>query len=182
MVRSVHLCNSCMRSFCISCAASCSSRFPFCYCWYSLYFAFCQFHDTRAIVCIQQQNISSIVNIADVYVSFVFSSSLSLLVPCLRNLWLLSLYRCSSCCRCCCCATCSPPSIAIMFAASCRYRFTQIVADAQIKTPGGKTYDVLFVGTGESLVPCDDVMEDMCYFLMKFVRLCIASAFSPCLS
>lgn len=30
-----------------------------------------------------------------------------------------------------------------------RYRFTQIVADAQIKTPGGKTYDVLFVGTGK---------------------------------
>lgn len=28
------------------------------------------------------------------------------------------------------------------------YRFTQIVADSQIKTPGGKTYDVIFVGTG----------------------------------
>lgn len=33
-----------------------------------------------------------------------------------------------------------------------RYRFTQIVADAQIKTPGGKTYDVLFVGTGKILI------------------------------
>lgn len=31
------------------------------------------------------------------------------------------------------------------------YRFTQIVVDAQIKTPGGKTYDVIFVGTGESI-------------------------------
>lgn len=30
------------------------------------------------------------------------------------------------------------------------YRFTQIVVDAQIKTPGGKTYDVIFVGTGKS--------------------------------
>lgn len=30
-----------------------------------------------------------------------------------------------------------------------RYRFTQIAVDPQIKTPGGKTYDVLFVGTGE---------------------------------
>lgn len=29
------------------------------------------------------------------------------------------------------------------------YRFTQIAVDAQIKTPGGKTYDVIFVGTGE---------------------------------
>lgn len=29
------------------------------------------------------------------------------------------------------------------------YRFTQIVVDAQIKTPGGKTYDVIFVGTGK---------------------------------
>lgn len=28
------------------------------------------------------------------------------------------------------------------------YRFTQIVVDPQIKTPGGKTYDVIFVGTG----------------------------------
>lgn len=33
-----------------------------------------------------------------------------------------------------------------------RYRFTQIAVDAQIKTPGGKTYDVIFVGTGESRV------------------------------
>lgn len=32
-----------------------------------------------------------------------------------------------------------------------RYRFTQIAVDPQIKTPGGKTYDVIFVGTGESL-------------------------------
>lgn len=31
------------------------------------------------------------------------------------------------------------------------YRFTQIVVDAQIKTPGGKTYDVIFVGTGKSI-------------------------------
>lgn len=33
------------------------------------------------------------------------------------------------------------------------YRFTQIVADSQIKTPGGKTYDVIFVGTGK----CDEL-------------------------
>lgn len=30
-----------------------------------------------------------------------------------------------------------------------RYRFTQIAVDPQIKTPGGKTYDVIFVGTGK---------------------------------
>jgi hypothetical protein len=29
-----------------------------------------------------------------------------------------------------------------------RYRFTQIAVDQQIKTPGGITYDVIFVGTG----------------------------------
>jgi hypothetical protein len=29
------------------------------------------------------------------------------------------------------------------------YRFTQIAVDPQIKTPGGKTYDVLFIGTGK---------------------------------
>lgn len=34
------------------------------------------------------------------------------------------------------------------------YRFTQIVADSQIKTPGGKTYDVIFVGTGNVLAYC----------------------------
>lgn len=32
-----------------------------------------------------------------------------------------------------------------------RYRFTQITVDPQIKTPGGKTYDVIFVGTGKGL-------------------------------
>lgn len=30
------------------------------------------------------------------------------------------------------------------------YRFTQIAVDPQIKTPGGKSYDVLFIGTGKS--------------------------------
>lgn len=30
-----------------------------------------------------------------------------------------------------------------------RYKFTYIAVDPQIKTPGGKTYDVIFVGTGE---------------------------------
>ena len=30
-----------------------------------------------------------------------------------------------------------------------RYRFTQIAVDPQIKTPGGKAYDVLFIGTGK---------------------------------
>jgi hypothetical protein len=29
------------------------------------------------------------------------------------------------------------------------YRFTQIAVDPQIKTPGGKAYDVLFIGTGK---------------------------------
>lgn len=29
-----------------------------------------------------------------------------------------------------------------------RYRLTQIIVDPQIKTPGGKAYDVIFVGTG----------------------------------
>lgn len=32
---------------------------------------------------------------------------------------------------------------------SIRYRFTQIAVDPQIKTPGEKAYDVIFVGTGE---------------------------------
>ena len=31
------------------------------------------------------------------------------------------------------------------------YRFTQIAVDPQVKTPGGKSYDVLFIGTGASL-------------------------------
>lgn len=30
-----------------------------------------------------------------------------------------------------------------------RYRLTQVAVDAQVKTPGGKTYDVIFVGTGK---------------------------------
>lgn len=30
------------------------------------------------------------------------------------------------------------------------YRFTQIAVDPQVKTPGGKTYDVLFIGTGKN--------------------------------
>jgi hypothetical protein len=29
------------------------------------------------------------------------------------------------------------------------YRFTEIAVDPQIKTPDGKTYDVLFIGTGK---------------------------------
>lgn len=40
----------------------------------------------------------------------------------------------------------------VLLLSLCRYRFTQIAVDAQIKTPGGKTYDVIFVGTGESRV------------------------------
>lgn len=32
------------------------------------------------------------------------------------------------------------------------YRFTQIAVDPQIKTPGGKAYDVLFIGTGKYTV------------------------------
>jgi hypothetical protein len=37
------------------------------------------------------------------------------------------------------------------------YRFTQIAVDPQIKTPGGKAYDVLFIGTGKctSHILCD---------------------------
>lgn len=31
------------------------------------------------------------------------------------------------------------------------YRFTQIAVDPQVKTPGGKAYDVLFIGTGNFL-------------------------------
>lgn len=37
----------------------------------------------------------------------------------------------------------------LLFKQNHRYRFTQIAVDPQIKTPGGKTYDVIFVGTGE---------------------------------
>lgn len=29
------------------------------------------------------------------------------------------------------------------------YRFTQVAVDPQVKVPGGKTYDVLFIGTGK---------------------------------
>lgn len=29
------------------------------------------------------------------------------------------------------------------------YRFTQIAVDPQVKVPGGKSYDVLFIGTGK---------------------------------
>lgn len=29
------------------------------------------------------------------------------------------------------------------------YRFTQIAVDPQVKVPGGKAYDVLFIGTGK---------------------------------
>lgn len=32
------------------------------------------------------------------------------------------------------------------------YRFTQITVDPQVKTPGGKTYDVLFIGTDNGKV------------------------------
>lgn len=32
------------------------------------------------------------------------------------------------------------------------YRFTQIAVDPQIKTPGGKAYDVLFIGTDNGKV------------------------------
>lgn len=35
----------------------------------------------------------------------------------------------------------------ILIRTSTMYRFTQIAVDPQIKTPGGKTYDVIFVGT-----------------------------------
>lgn len=33
----------------------------------------------------------------------------------------------------------------------CSYRFTQIAVDPQVKVPGGKTYDVLFIGTGKTV-------------------------------
>jgi hypothetical protein len=29
-----------------------------------------------------------------------------------------------------------------------RYRFTKIAVDQQVRTPDGKAYDVLFIGTG----------------------------------
>lgn len=32
------------------------------------------------------------------------------------------------------------------------YRFTQIAVDPQVKVPGGKSYDVLFIGTGNGTV------------------------------
>lgn len=34
----------------------------------------------------------------------------------------------------------------------CSYRFTQIAVDPQVKVPGGKSYDVLFIGTGNGTV------------------------------
>ena len=40
--------------------------------------------------------------------------------------------------------------ISVLIYKNHRYRFTQIAVDPQIKTPGGRTYDVIFVGTGES--------------------------------
>jgi hypothetical protein len=42
------------------------------------------------------------------------------------------------------------------------YRFTQIAVDPQIKTPGGKAYDVLFIGTGKlkqiHVQSCSDIL------------------------
>ncbi|KAL1114872.1 hypothetical protein AAG570_007696, partial [Ranatra chinensis] len=40
----------------------------------------------------------------------------------------------------------------ILVRTSFHYRFTQIAVDAQIKTPGGKSYDVLFIGTDNGKV------------------------------
>lgn len=40
----------------------------------------------------------------------------------------------------------------IVIRTSFHYRFTQIAVDPQIKTPGGKTYDVLFIGTDNGFV------------------------------
>lgn len=37
----------------------------------------------------------------------------------------------------------------MFFVFVCSYRFTQIAVDPQVKTPGGKAYDVLFIGTGK---------------------------------
>ncbi|KMQ96434.1 semaphorin-1a [Lasius niger] len=39
-----------------------------------------------------------------------------------------------------------------MFLSDLSYRFTQIAVDPQVKTPGGKTYDVLFIGTDNGKV------------------------------
>uniref|UniRef100_A0A1B6EFF5 Semaphorin-1A n=1 Tax=Clastoptera arizonana TaxID=38151 RepID=A0A1B6EFF5_9HEMI len=40
----------------------------------------------------------------------------------------------------------------IVIRTSFYYRFTQIAVDPQIKTPGGKTYDVLFIGTDNGYI------------------------------
>ncbi|XP_024884794.1 semaphorin-1A-like isoform X3 [Temnothorax curvispinosus] len=40
----------------------------------------------------------------------------------------------------------------IVIRTSFHYRFTQIAVDPQVKTPGGKTYDVLFIGTDNGKV------------------------------
>ncbi|VEN51623.1 unnamed protein product, partial [Callosobruchus maculatus] len=40
----------------------------------------------------------------------------------------------------------------IVVRASFHYRFTQIAVDPQVKVPGGKTYDVLFIGTDNGKV------------------------------
>lgn len=34
----------------------------------------------------------------------------------------------------------------------CRYRFSAIAVDPQVKTVNGDRYDVMFVGTGQSLL------------------------------
>lgn len=52
------------------------------------------------------------------------------------------------------------------------YRFTQIVVDAQIKTPGGKTYDVIFVGTGKWKIN----------MLKAFTFFCFSDIFHLCAS
>lgn len=57
---------------------------------------------------------------------------------------------------------CYEKKLKLLFSSLNSYRFTQIVVDSQIKTPGGKTYDVIFVGTGEYISFYNSV--DLLYF------------------
>ncbi|KAE8746549.1 hypothetical protein FOCC_FOCC006782, partial [Frankliniella occidentalis] len=46
----------------------------------------------------------------------------------------------------------------VVIRTSFNYRFTQIAVDPQVKTPGGKAYDVLFIGTGPEVSAADSLI------------------------
>ena len=49
------------------------------------------------------------------------------------------------------------------------YRFTEIAVDPQVKTPGGKAYDVLFIGTGKFTSCTKKLCESACSDIQKSI-------------